>query len=174
MGAESGADDGAVIFFDIPSPPSSPVPPVSACSEASAVLDVTSATTPFHGPLVIVDAFASYDYCSGWVYVALVSEDTGDPQTPILRFLTDRASQPDPAGTLYSGKYDTRRGGPSVPVAVDAIEFVDEWDAAEALDEGADPIVHVRLELHVDGWDVSVEAEVPFCGDWLECFCPCE
>jgi hypothetical protein len=131
------------------------------------MIEVTTAITP-DGPLEIVDALFSYDFCSRHPYVRLSEAPVdGEPLGEYVRVLLhSEFSPPD----VYFGPYEA--GLPFEPLGtIDVLEPFDRWTTN---DPDAMAWLHASIDVQADGWDLVVEVGAPFCADWIDCFCPCE
>lgn len=144
-----------------------PEPYPEECYEPEAWIDVMSAMTP-DGPLTIGEAWLGTDACTNHPYVTLVqypSPETG-PSVEVTLVVEPEAPVQGP----WLGVYPLSLRGQLEPVGT-----IDVLEPLEGLGLGADPDRHLhgRIELHGDGWDLSLEVDLIDCG-FGDCLCPCE
>ena len=137
-----------------------------ACVEPDPLVLVTVAESP-EGPLGISDAWYQVDYCSGLPHVILY-------RPPSVEFGPDLEldvglSWDFEGGYPLMGVYATRASG-GLPEGT--IEFLDPYQYAEIGVPDASKRLHAQIEIHDQGWDLSVEVDLVYCG-FGDCYCPC-
>ena len=150
--------------------PAEPPPFPEECYEPEALIEVTSAITP-DGPIQIDEAWLNLDACSGKPFLSLgqaASVEVG-PRIELKvkpSYLWRLAEYP------ISGFYDAEISGLTSQSDgwVDVLEPFDKVDYPYSAD--ASVHLHAQLEFHDDGWDISVEVDVIYCGH-SDCLCPC-
>ena len=139
-----------------------------ACYEPQATVDATLAMSP-DGPLELTEAWLFGDACNGPLHVILVqpaSKELG-PAVEV-----DIAIGPSPWDTEYPLEG-------IVPAEVTwghgsgTVELLEPLHPHET--GIADPDVRVvgQIEIHDQGWDLSVFVDAYYCG-YGDCYCPCE
>lgn len=167
----TGGGDAEGTKFDLPRLPDLPRPrswdPV-ACDEDTAPLLEVAHAEGRRGPINFIHGYAAQPLC-GALEIVLVEDDTYPPPRG-HNFLVVR-DEPDVA--VYEGTYDSAGWGPSHEAA-NAIEFLEPWDPRVVEDPGAQVPLEVHIEIDDESLRLSVDAVLPFCVDWGDCYCPCE
>jgi len=137
------------------------------CEEPEATIDVAASTSP-EGPFTIDEAWFGVDFCSHTPYVELVQNPSraAGPgiDVKVLMDLADVADEP------YFGTYPAHlwNGG----TASGTIEFLEPLAGLDPGTPNPENHLHARIEVHDEGWDLSLEVDLLDCGV-AECFCPC-